>query len=70
MDKNQVIEGYRDVATDLVIWLTTDHPAVAQDILRCLEEAHETERKRPESSRRQGRLVLSEHLIRALKAGA
>ena len=69
MDKDQIIEGYRDVATDLVIWLTRDHPAVARHILGVLEEAHERELERPESSMRQGRIVLSEHLIRVLKAG-
>lgn len=69
MEKDQIIEGYRDVATDLVIWLTTDHPTVARHILGCLEEAYYTELERPESGIRQGRLVLSGHLIRVLKAG-
>ncbi|MYA34696.1 MAG: hypothetical protein F4164_06215 [Gemmatimonadales bacterium] len=69
MEKDQIIEGYRNVATDLVIWLTTDHPDVARHILGHLEEAHQTELERPESGIRQGRLVLSEHLMRVLKAG-
>lgn len=69
MEKDRIIEGYREVAVDLVIRLTTDHPAVAQDILRYLEEAYEHEKKRPEDGVRQGRLVLAEHLIRTMRVG-